>query len=367
MHDLGTDMDLAGDSRVSDGARFGIALRMIGLLVALASAGSAHANDQLSPNGKAFAIPAPTAGSGKAATLENVRWQRSDIPVCWESFTPEDADKRLLVRDAVANAWETVSGARFTGWGQCRPADEAVRIGIGKGEWPRAIVGKGALGFRTSVWLNFNMAQHPGFTGCRLIETRCLQFTAVHEFGHVLGLIHEQDRPDTPQECTQKLSNGQASYQPRPGLVLLTAYDPRSVMNYCSTEGWDPRKPLALSSDDIQAIRVLFPPPLPVKPTGAGAAVTVAADQAAGGGAGTGAAGATTSVAVVSSTVVTGAPLQDTRVDAANPAQKPDRPVSEARVTDPESNGTDSRLPAGVSAAQQEEARKLRLPIPVLD
>lgn len=336
-------MNLTGGLRIETNVQWRSVLHKIGLLffLALIAVGSAQANDQLSPNGTPFNIPPTTALTGKAATLESVRWQQSDIPVCWESFAVEDANKRQIVREAVAKAWETVSGARFTGWGQCGPGEEAVRIGIGPKEWPRAVVGKGALGSRVSVWLNFNLAQHPGFTGCRTIETRCLQFTAVHEFGHVLGLIHEQNRPDTPQECLQKLGTGApASQQPAPGLVLLTAYDANSVMNYCSSDGWDSRKPLALSADDVRAIQILFPPPLPVRPT---------------------------SVAVVSSTVVTSTPATNPQADAGDQARRPARPAIEPRAADPEADDRESGLPPGVSAEQQEEARRLRLPVPVPD
>ena len=41
-------------------------------------------------------------------------------------------------------------------------------------------------------------------------------------------------------------------------LDILTGYDPVSLMNYCSARGFDPQKPLTLSSEDTVAIRKLF-------------------------------------------------------------------------------------------------------------
>lgn len=283
----------------------------------------AQTSDQLTLKGEPFVIPGPGEAVSKAATLEEVIWRQSEIPVCWETNTPEHEPLRQLARAAVSGSWEAASGVRFLGWGACESGQRAVRIAVGPQEWPRAIVGRAALGTRTSVYLNFNMAQHPGFSGCVNKQERCLQFTAIHEFGHVLGLIHEQNRPDTPDECRLSQNNGQAPGRPLPGLVLLTEYDPNSVMNYCSKDGWDPRKPLVLTDKDIAGIRTLFPrvdaPPVVAPPPSVTTVVTPA--------------------------VVT--PPSVTTV------------VAPGVVTPP--------VGGDVSTAAREEAKKRRLPIPVLD
>jgi hypothetical protein len=55
----------------------------------------------------------------------------------------------------------------------------------------------------------------------------CIYSIAVHEFGHAIGYAHEQNRFDAPGEC-QLLRQG------TDGDLLLTPYDPQSVMNYCN-------------------------------------------------------------------------------------------------------------------------------------
>ncbi len=208
-------------------------------------------------------------GAPRSATLGKLRWATTSIPVCWETMAPSEELLRETVRQAIAMTWEKHSGLRTTGWQQCQPNEAAIRLNVQAGEWPRSYMGRQSLqSERPSMWLNFHIDAHPSFTGCKGRLQRCVLNISVHEFGHALGFVHEQDRPDTPADCDAKLSHDQINYERRASsdLVLLSAYDAQSRMNYCNRGSSFDDKPYEMSAGDIEGIQKLFglPPAAPV-------------------------------------------------------------------------------------------------------
>jgi len=105
-------------------------------------------------------------------------------------------------------------------------------------------LGKNLAGVVDGMMLNFTYENFN--TNCKSYRYDCIEVHAVHEFGHALGIDHEQSRPDAPT-CTE-------NDQTPSGDGLIGPYDPHSVMNYCDDNDWD-----GLSAGDIETVNFLYP------------------------------------------------------------------------------------------------------------
>jgi hypothetical protein len=155
------------------------------------------------------------------------------IPVCWE--TAGWTQGKEWVRAYVEKTYETAPDFRvdLVGWGSCTQNSPGIRIKISDEQPHTGSVFSGGIGTdldgqHNGMVLNFTFA-HWDEGNCGLTRNSvqaCLGITAAHEFGHALGLNHEENRPDKPSWCDEDNgSNGDTTIGP---------WDVQSIMNACN-------------------------------------------------------------------------------------------------------------------------------------
>lgn len=182
-------------------------------------------------------------------TTSNLKkWPTHHIPVCWETPNPTFSNEMGWAQAAVKQSWQAHSTLTFDGWGACSDGASGVHIKVSD-ETPEAQgLGEDLDKETGGVLLNFVMSAV--VMPCAQYRQACIETTAIHEFGHVIGLTHEDFNPGAPVFCAANAS-GPSGDKP------LTPYDPKSVMGYCTLQDGNPHQ---LSALDIVSVNILYPP-----------------------------------------------------------------------------------------------------------
>ncbi len=188
----------------------------------------------------------------------------SNIPVCWESVAPGVPSlekEKEWVRLAIQNSWSAANPRiQFEGWKACGSQDGgSIRIKFdGDIFAATAHLGRHLAGTHNGMTLPLQLDLHVGhdlwaelLRQCTGAARRtCIETTAVHEFGHALGLRHGQEQSGVTSPC-----DADQPYNTGPG-VVSGPYDPYSVMNYCREKRM--LTGTQLSALDKKGIRALY-------------------------------------------------------------------------------------------------------------
>jgi hypothetical protein len=184
----------------------------------------------------------------------NKQWPTMPINICW-NMSLDDYNRtrpaRHAIRSQIEGTWAKNATVTFAGWLRCG-ASITNGFGIASSDVrPHTVaLGSDLNGNLTGMVLNFDYKTWATAYCTTNGVQYCDNVIATHEFGHALGIAHEQNRPDNPD-----LALCPADAGGQPGGVVVGPFDTNSIMNYCNPSYNNGGN---LSAGDIKTIQQMY-------------------------------------------------------------------------------------------------------------
>ncbi len=162
--------------------------------------------------------------------------------------------EKAFIQQRIKFTWETVAHVQAT-WIECpsnqpQPVGSYVRVNLNTSpDYTRGVtLAYGAAAATTQSAPSWTMEiGMPVNWNSNFPNIQRAGYVVAHEFGHVLGFDHENDRGDAPARCAGNHTDWDNGHG-----TQLTTYDPNSIMNYCG-----PNRDI-LSTNDIAGSRLAY-------------------------------------------------------------------------------------------------------------
>lgn len=191
--------------------------------------------------------------------VDGTKWDTAlPIPVCFRDAG--FASRRAMIRDILEDTWARETRLRFSGFGTCASSNPAAlpnTMAVKFWSKTSGFVGH-PYGPSPARWTEIYLPDGSPSEGLPDgVKPRNFRNLVMHEFGHALGVSHDQARPDNWNGNQTIYCHDYDEHDPHelggdPRGIFFTGADNDSIMSYCS------QLPSSLSGRDVFGARKFY-------------------------------------------------------------------------------------------------------------